>query len=77
MQIRAQANQTELPVLARLLRDGEFLTPRGNTHWWPAQVQQLLQGAYDSHYVALTERPRVKMRIPEVTAHADALSVHS
>ncbi len=29
---------------------GGGVTPRGNTHWWPAQVQQLLNGVYDEHY---------------------------
>ncbi|MBL9005075.1 MAG: hypothetical protein JNJ46_12560, partial [Myxococcales bacterium] len=38
------------PVLAKLLSEGGFVTPRGNTHWWPAQVQQLLNGSYDQHY---------------------------
>lgn len=26
------------------------MTPRGNTQWWPAQVQLLLNGVYDAHY---------------------------
>lgn len=58
---RAEGTRPSYPVLARLLRDGEFLTPRGNTHWWPAQVQQLLQGAYDSYYAATAKR-RSSMR---------------
>jgi DNA invertase Pin-like site-specific DNA recombinase len=47
---RAEGTRPSYPVLARLLTDGKFVTPRGNTHWWPAQVQQLLNGVYDAHY---------------------------
>lgn len=47
---RAQGARPSYPVLARMLSDGGFLTPRGNTHWWPAQVQQLLDGNFDQHY---------------------------
>ena len=47
---RAEGTRPSYPVLARLLTEGGFVTPRGNTHWWPAQVQQLLNGAYDQHY---------------------------
>jgi hypothetical protein len=34
---------------ARLADEG-YLTPKGNRNWWPAQVQQLLAGAYDAYY---------------------------
>lgn len=47
---RSQGGRPSYPVLARMLSDGGFQTPRGNTHWWPAQVQQLLKGNYDEHY---------------------------
>ena len=47
---RAEGTRPSYPLLARLLSEGGFATPRGNTHWWPAQVQQLLNGAYDQHY---------------------------
>lgn len=47
---RSQEGRPSYPVLARMLSDGGFQTPRGNTHWWPAQVQQLLKGNYDEHY---------------------------
>lgn len=73
---RAEGTRPSLPVLARLLTEGGFQTPRGNTHWWPAQVQQLLQGAYDSHYAATPARPSVKKRPPGATAPADALNAH-
>lgn len=47
---RAQGKRPSYPVLARMLSEGGFMTPRGNSHWWPAQVQQLLNGAFDQHY---------------------------
>ena len=47
---RVEGTRPSYPLLARLLSEGGFVTPRGNTHWWPAQVQQLLQGSYDQHY---------------------------
>jgi DNA invertase Pin-like site-specific DNA recombinase len=49
---RAQGERPSYPALARMLTDGGFMTPRGNSHWWPAQVQQLLSGAFDQHYSA-------------------------
>ena len=36
--------------LATLLADSGYKTPKGNTHWWPAQVQQLLDGRFDAYY---------------------------
>ena len=47
---RAEGTRPSYPVLAKLLSEGGFVTPRGNTHWWPAQVQQLLNGSYDQNY---------------------------
>lgn len=38
------------PRLARLLRESGYLTPKGHSHWWPAQVQQLLEGRFDQYY---------------------------
>jgi hypothetical protein len=38
------------PRLARLLQEAGYLTPKGHRHWWPAQVQQLLEGRFDQHY---------------------------
>ena len=49
---RAQGARPSYPALARMLTQGGFLTPRGNPYWWPAQVQQLLSGAFDEHYSA-------------------------
>lgn len=46
----AEGTRPSYPVPAHLLTEGRFMTPRGNTHWWPTQVQQLLNGAYDEHY---------------------------
>ena len=39
-----------LPKLAQLLGEAGYVTPKGHAHWWPAQVQQLLDGRYDSYY---------------------------
>lgn len=38
------------PKLAKLLKEAGYLTPKGHDHWWPAQVQQLLEGRFDKHY---------------------------
>ena len=39
-----------LPKLAQILGESGYLTPKGHAHWWPAQVQQLLDGRFDIHY---------------------------
>jgi DNA invertase Pin-like site-specific DNA recombinase len=39
-----------LPKLAQLLAEADYVTPKGHAHWWPAQVQQLLEGRFDSYY---------------------------
>jgi hypothetical protein len=36
--------------LAVFLKEARYLTPKGNDHWWPAQVQQLLSGHFDAYY---------------------------
>lgn len=38
------------PKLAILLGEAGYMTPKGHTHWWPAQVQQLLEGRFDQYY---------------------------
>ena len=38
------------PRLARLLSEAGYRTPKGHSHWWPAQVQQLLEGRFDQYY---------------------------
>jgi DNA invertase Pin-like site-specific DNA recombinase len=38
------------PRLAKLLSEAGYFTPKGHSHWWPAQVQQLLDGRFDSYY---------------------------
>ncbi len=35
---------------ARFLMEAGYVTPKGHTHWWPAQVQQLLDGRFDQYY---------------------------
>jgi DNA invertase Pin-like site-specific DNA recombinase len=39
-----------LPRMAKLLSEAGYVTPRGHSHWWPAQVQHLLEGRLDSYY---------------------------
>lgn len=41
------------PRLAVLLKEAGYLTPKGHDHWWPAQVQQLLDGRFDGYYTAM------------------------
>jgi hypothetical protein len=43
------------PRLARLLAESGYLTPKGHSHWWPAQVQQLLAGRFDHYYQQQSE----------------------
>ena len=38
------------PRMARLLSEAGYVTPKGHAHWWPAQVQQLMQGRFDAYY---------------------------
>ena len=38
------------PKLAKLLGEAGYLTPKGHSSWWPAQVQQLLEGKFDRYY---------------------------
>ncbi|MFO0578885.1 MAG: recombinase family protein [Polyangia bacterium] len=39
-----------LSHLAELLQEAGYQTPKGHAHWWPAQVQQLLEGRFDPYY---------------------------
>ena len=39
-----------LPTLAKMLEEAGYKTPRGKDHWWPAQVQQVLEGRFDGYY---------------------------
>jgi DNA invertase Pin-like site-specific DNA recombinase len=41
-----------LPTLAKLLEEAGYKTPRGKDHWWPAQVQQVLEGRFDGYYTS-------------------------
>lgn len=38
------------PKLAKLLTEAGYPTPKGHAHWWPAQVQQLLDGKFEKYY---------------------------
>mgnify|MGYP002146955591 CR=1 FL=1 len=40
------------PKLALLLAEASYVTPKGHAHWWPAQVQQLLEGRFDRYYAS-------------------------
>jgi len=42
------------PRLAKLLQEASYITPKGHTNWWPAQVQQLLDGKFDKYYSRLS-----------------------
>ncbi|MBL9008893.1 MAG: recombinase family protein [Myxococcales bacterium] len=46
-----------LPALARLLSEAGYTTPRGHVHWWPAQVQQLMEGRFEQYYSAHPRSP--------------------
>lgn len=39
------------PRLAIVLNEAGYLTPKGHDHWWPAQVQQLLEGRFEQYYL--------------------------
>jgi hypothetical protein len=45
------------PRLARLLTEAGYVTPKGHGHWWPAQVQQLLEGRFEKYYCSREARP--------------------
>lgn len=56
---QAGEQRPSYPKMARMLSDRGFVTPRGSSHWWPAQVQQLLAGAFDSYY-AVSGKSRLR-----------------
>ncbi|MBL9045230.1 MAG: hypothetical protein JNM83_26720, partial [Myxococcales bacterium] len=41
-----------LAELARILTEAGYKTPRGKDKWWPAQVQQVMDGKFEGYYVA-------------------------
>ena len=43
------------PRLAVVLKEAGYLTPKGHDHWWPAQVQQLMEGRFESYYTRSTQ----------------------
>ena len=45
-----QFRRPGLSHLAELLKEAGYQTPKGHSHWWPAQVQQLLEGRFDPYY---------------------------
>lgn len=48
--LRRNEPDASLAKLAEALGRSGFLTPRGASHWWPAQVRELLSGRFDAHY---------------------------
>lgn len=48
--LRRNEPDASLAKLAAALGRSGFLTPRGASHWWPAQVRELLAGRLDLHY---------------------------
>ncbi len=42
--------QPSLAELARLLTEAGYKTPRGRDKWWPAQVQQVMDGRFEGYY---------------------------
>ena len=43
------------PRLALLLQEAGYRTPKGHDHWWPAQVQQVLEGRFEAYYAGTRE----------------------
>lgn len=43
------------PRLAVLLQEAGYRTPKGHEHWWPAQVQQVLEGRFEPYYAGTRE----------------------
>ena len=43
------------PRLAVLLKEAGYRTPKGHEHWWPAQVQQLLEGRFEQYYLGRSD----------------------
>ncbi len=41
-----------LATIASVLHKSGYQTPRGNSHWWPAQVRELLAGHFDEYFFA-------------------------
>jgi len=39
-----------LPTLAKMLEEAGYKKPRGHEHWWPAQVQQVMEGRFEQYY---------------------------
>ncbi|MFO0578471.1 MAG: recombinase family protein [Polyangia bacterium] len=53
----APFERPSFPRLAALLSEAGYATPKGHGHWWPAQVQQLLDGRYERYYQAQEGQP--------------------
>ena len=39
-----------LAEMAKLLNEAGYKTPRGKDKWWPAQVQQVMEGRFEGYY---------------------------
>ncbi len=44
------------PTLAKLLEEAGYKTPKGHDHWWPAQVQQVIEGRFERYYEARSDQ---------------------
>jgi hypothetical protein len=40
--------------------DAGYKTPKGNAHWWSAQVRQLLEGRFDDYYGQSSQVPLLR-----------------
>ncbi len=40
--------------------DAGYKTPKGNAHWWPAQVQRTLEGCFDDYYEQSSQTPLLR-----------------
>ena len=47
---------TGFPRLAVLLKEAGYRTLKSHDHWWPAQVQQVMEGRFEAYYVGTTEQ---------------------
>ncbi|MFO0579737.1 MAG: recombinase family protein [Polyangia bacterium] len=55
------------PKLAALLTEAGYVTPKGHARWWPAQVQQLLEGRFEKYYAARASQAKRRADRPEET----------
>lgn len=59
---KANLGSPSLAQLAAVMNKSGYLTPRGNIHWWKAQISELLAGKFDGYYQAQIKRPCAAQR---------------